>query len=273
MILEKPRPFLKWAGGKRWFVKDYSKFFPKKFRRYIEPFLGSGVVFFHLAPQRAFLSDTNGELIEAYRAIQADWKRVVFYLKKHQKLHCREYYYIVRSSLENDPFKKAARLIYLNRTCWNGLYRVNRNGQFNVPIGTRDTIIFQDDNFPGIAEALKGVQLEALDFEPVIDSAGKNDFIFVDPPYTVKHNHNGFVKYNQDIFSWEGQERLAASLIRASHRGAIILSTNANHRSVRSLYAKEFYLQDVTRPSSIASNSLKRGQVEELVISSYALNG
>jgi DNA adenine methylase len=132
-------PFLKWAGGKRWFVQKHADLLPRKFNRYIEPFLGGGSIFFYLRPHRALLGDTNPDLIATYQGIRNDWKSLVEQLEIHQCNHSDNYYYQVRNVAPDDPVQRASRLIYLNRTCFNGIHRVNRNGIFNVPKGDRDS--------------------------------------------------------------------------------------------------------------------------------------
>ena len=259
------KPFLKWPGGKRWLVQKYSDIFPKKFCRYFEPFLGSGAVFFHLTPKSAVLSDINAELIETYKAIQKDWNRVFYFLQIHQKKHSKNYYYAMRRKKISDPFEKAARFIYLNRTCWNGLYRVNKRGEFNVPIGTKDKVIREDDNFHLIAEILKNAELLIEDFEKVIDKAQKNDLVFVDPPYTVHHNNNSFRKYNEKLFSWLDQKRLVEALKRAIKRGVKIIGTNAYHESIIELYYRDFEIITVNRTSNISAKKESRGKFGEII--------
>ena len=134
-------PFLKWPGGKRWFVHGFANLLPIRFHRYIEPFLGGGSVYFHLCPEKAVLSDTNQELITTYRAVKEDWRKVVAMLQRHNKSHSEEHYYQTRESRPTSPAGKAARMIYLNRTCFNGIYRVSRKGDFNVPKGTRASVL------------------------------------------------------------------------------------------------------------------------------------
>ena len=163
---------------------------------------------------------------------------------------------------------RAARLLYLNRTCWNGLFRVNKRGQFNVPIGTKKNVLLETDDFEYVHKLLRNAILECSDFEPIIDSARKGDLVFVDPPYTVKHNHNGFTKYNEKLFSWQDQVRLRDCLIRAKERGALIVATNANNRSVRKLYLQGFKVRSVQRSSVIAADSRRRGKSTELLINS-----
>jgi len=144
-------PFLKWPGGKRWLVSRYGYFFPRHFRRYIEPFLGGGSVYFYLQPNNSLLGDINQELINAYCAVRDNWKKIEKLLHFHQANHCNDYYYFMRESQPSDPIEKAARFIYLNRTCFNGVYRVNQDGKFNVPKGTKDSVVLGTDNFKEIA--------------------------------------------------------------------------------------------------------------------------
>lgn len=260
-------PFLKWAGGKRWFVAAHSKFLPEVQGTYIEPFLGGGSVYFHLKPRRSMLGDKNPELIAVYQGIQADWRGVQRLLRRHQAQHCETYYYRIRKEQPTRLTAKAARLLYLNRTCFNGLYRVNKRGEFNVPRGTRDSVFRDSDNFERVAELLQTALLFTTDFESLIDQAGRGDMVFADPPYTVRHNVNGFIKYNEILFSWADQERLAAALARARCRGAIVVATNANHESVQQLYKSHgFEFSSVSRFSSLSASGQSRRALEELVI-------
>ncbi|MBS1190050.1 MAG: adenine-specific methyltransferase [Rhodocyclaceae bacterium] len=261
------QPFLKWAGGKRWFVQKHADIFPKNFRRYVEPFLGGGSVFFHLQPRKSLLGDVNPDVISVYRGVKEDWKAVVDKLRQHQKLHSDEHYYMVRAQQPTDAVSQASRMLYLNRTCFNGIYRVNLQGEFNVPRGTKNWVLRDDDQFEEISKLLTRAEIRLTDFESLIDEAGKEDFIFCDPPYTVRHNFNGFVKYNEKLFSWSDQERLAAALLRAKARGATVLATNANHHSVRDLYESHgFRLLTTSRYSSISASAEYRKQFDELII-------
>jgi DNA adenine methylase len=265
-------PILKWAGGKRWLVQSHPDIFPVNFERYVEPFAGSAAVFFHLRPDQAILADTNRDLIDCYAAIRADHVKVAKLLQRHQKLHSNAHYYRVRATAPRDPFMRAARLIYLNRTCFNGLYRVNQQGQFNVPRGNKDSVVLATDNYQSWAESLRNAKLVVSDFEPIIDATGERDFVFVDPPYTVTHNLNGFVKYNEVLFSWEDQVRLADCLLRAQARGVAILATNADHPAIRRLYRCNFRVRSVERHSLIAGATRHRGSVREVLISSKSLH-
>ena len=260
-------PFLKWPGGKRWLVAHHAHLFPAKFVRYFEPFLGGGSVFFHLQPQRAVLADRNGELIDLYRAMAWRRKKLEALLRAHQENHGKRYYYRIRSHVPSDPLERAARTLYLNRTCFNGIYRVNLVGVFNVPKGTKKTVLLDTDDFASAARLLRRVELEQSDFEPIIDRAKPGDLVFADPPYTVRHNNNGFVKYNETLFSWADQERLAAALERAARRGARVVATNAAHAEILALYPQpRFHSEVVLRYSSISSDSSSRRSYSELVI-------
>lgn len=263
--------FLKWAGGKRWLISKADNLIPdiNNINRYFEPFLGGGSIFFHLQPPISYLSDINSDLINSYIVIRDSWEELYKILKKYNKLHSNSFYYEMRSSKPRSAIQKAARFIYLNRTCWNGLYRVNKKGQFNVPIGTKTNVILEEDNFELLSKVLRSANIETCDFETTINKADKGDFIFVDPPYTVKHNLNGFVKYNEDIFSWQDQIRLKKSLSRAIDRGAYVLITNANHKSIEELYhdcGKMFLLN---RASVIAGKAEARGVYSELAIKNW----
>lgn len=266
---EKVLPFLKWAGGKRWLADSYTHLFPETYGCYFEAFLGSGAVFFSLRPEIAVLADANKELIECYSAIRDQWQAVVAQLKIHHRHHSKQYYYEVRKSEPRLPSTRAARFIYLNRTCWNGLYRVNLKGDFNVPIGTKNNVLLDTDNFEELSNILRDIELVASDFETVIERANSGDLIFADPPYTVRHNFNGFVKYNEKIFHWDDQVRLRDCLKRASDRGCLILLTNANHPSILNLYRDDFDIITLERSSVIAAKSVHRGKYEELVIKNF----
>jgi DNA adenine methylase len=267
-------PFLRWPGGKRWLVWGYPDGFPETYNTYIEPFLGSGSVYFHLQPRRAILGDANRELIAAYRAIRHNWKAVENSLKYRARRHRadEDYYYWLRNRLPEALAQRGSRFVYLNRTCFNGIYRVNQFGNFNVPLGAkprgeRAKVIFDTDNFEEIARLLRNAELVASDFEALIDRAKRGDFVFADPPYTIRHNFNGFRKYNEVLFSWADQERLATALIRAARRGVKVLCTNANHESVRGLFKRRgFSVNTVSRTSTISADGATRGSFEELII-------
>jgi DNA adenine methylase len=259
-------PFLKWAGGKRWLVNSHSYLFPRSFDRYIEPFLGSAAVFFYLNPEAAILSDTNQSLVNCYQAIQGDWKRVQLYLGDFARAHSDKFYYLMRSRRFRSVYREAAKFIYLNRTCFNGIYRENLRGEFNVPRGSKLRVILREDNFGEVANRLTNVEIIANDFEAVLSTAGKDDFVFIDPPYTVKHNFNGFVKYNQRIFSWGDQVRLRDEVIKAATRGARCLVTNADHESIHELYRGVGAIFRLKRNSIIGASADTRGACTEAAV-------
>lgn len=259
-------PFLKWAGGKRWLTGRIRELAPRHYNRYFEPFLGSGAAFFALEPNDAVLSDLNSDLINCYLAIRDRTESVESLLEEHQSNHSKAYYYWMRSQQFAGQAERAAQFIYLNRTCWNGLYRVNRKGKFNVPIGTKTAVLMDTDEFEWTAELLRSCEIICSDFETTIDHAQEGDFIFVDPPYTVRHNLNGFIKYNERLFSWADQVRLKDALKRAVGRGAHILATNANHQSVHELYSEFQNRRIVSRMSVLAGDASYRSSIDELLI-------
>jgi DNA adenine methylase len=259
-------PILKWAGGKRWLVAQGENLFPTEYRRLVEPFAGSAAVFFNLAPQRAWLNDINVDLIDTYRAIAQDWEGVVRLLRVYQNKHTADFYYQIRASKPRSLTGRAAKFIYLNRTCFNGLYRVNLKGEFNVPVGTKTAVLMPDDDFPSASARLKNARITAWDFEKVIDQTEPADFIFADPPYTVRHNLNGFIKYNEKLFSWADQERLCRALHRASKRGVHVVMSNANHESIRELYRDSQKIKVAKRQSIMAASPSNRKETTELLI-------
>lgn len=266
MTIKPLKPFLKWAGGKRWLFESGQFSLPEFKGRYFEPFLGGGAVFFETQPKNPILSDSNSRLIELYTVIRDDLVELERQLRKHAQQHCKEYYYETRSKEFKKPAARAAQFLYLNRTCWNGLYRENLKGQFNVPIGTKQTVILESDNFLAWSKALQGSRLECRDFEVAIDDADEGDFVFVDPPYTVRHNVNGFVKYNQNIFAWDDQMRLCNALRRAAQRGVSFAMTNADHASIKELYKGFGSHKRLSRYSVIAGGSKHRSPTTELLV-------
>jgi len=264
-------PFLKWPGGKRWLLKSEQFSFPKSFNTYIEPFLGAGAVYLSLCPSIARLSDTNRDLIETFKVVRKNPEKLEEALREHQKRHTKEHYYQTRAQKPQDEVSRAARFLYLNRTCWNGLYRVNHNGDFNVPIGTKTSVLLPTDDFIGASKLLETADIRCCDFKTSIDLAGPNDFIFVDPPYTANHNKNGFLKYNENIFSWKDQIRLRNTLLEAKERGANIVVCNADHKSIRDLFSSIGTYQKVARHSVLSGKSHGRKPTTEAIFISWAL--
>lgn len=259
-------PFLKWAGGKRWLWRQCGHLFTQGFKKYYEPFLGGGAVFLNLQPTEALLSDANEELINVYVQIRDHWRAIQNRLHVHHRNHSRDYYYEIREIPPGDELDRAARFLYLNRTCWNGLYRVNRSGKFNVPIGSKSEVIMESDDFSKISRILNGVEIKKMDFAEAISRAKKDDLVYVDPPYTVNHNLNGFLKYNEKIFSWHDQERLAEAVKNAGRRGAKVIVSQADHASIRDLYLGIGKISPISRTSVLAANPSKRRQTTELLI-------
>ncbi|MGZ2455645.1 DNA adenine methylase [Rhizobium anhuiense] len=263
------KPFLKWPGGKRWLVQRAPAFFEQTYDRYVEPFLGGGAVYLYNRPRNALVGDVNPDVICVYNAMRSSWRGILSELRRHQIRHSEHHYYAVRDAEPHDAVEKAARILYLNRTCFNGIYRVNRNGKFNVPKGTKDSVVFPDDNFEAVSNLLQAAVILHCDFEEIVSRCGAGDFLFADPPYTVRHNNNGFIKYNEKLFSWSDQQRLAVALSAAHRRGANVLCTNADHESVRALYDPGlFEMSTVTRFSSISGAAASRRHFSELVIRS-----
>lgn len=274
VVMERPSdvkvvPFLKWAGGKRWFADRHINLLPQSYHNYVEPFLGGGALFFAAAPRYSILSDLNSDLIDVYHIVRDQPKLLKEKLAEHHRCHNLEHYYKTRSSKPTEKVELAAWFLYLNRTCFNGLYRVNLKNEFNVPIGTKSDVVLPTDNFDELSRRLSNAELVCCDFEKTIDRANEGDFVFIDPPYTVKHNLNGFVKYNDKIFAWSDQIRLRDAVVRASKRGAMIMITNANHKSIRELYDGVGSQTPIKRASVLAASSSYRASVEELAIRTW----
>ena len=262
-----PRPFLRWAGSKQRVLSQVVPRVPRTFDTFYEPFLGAGSLFFLLTPPRAVLSDSNADLIETYRAVRDRPGWVLDYIADMDPMD-RAQYYEIRESEFRGRFKRAARFIYLNRAGWNGLYRVNSRGKFNVPYGRpRSPNLVKPEVLHSCSAALRkpGVELEVGDFEVALRTAGGDDLIFLDPPYVTGHNNNGFIDYNEKLFSWADQERLAG-LAAGFHRvGAHVLVTNAHHRALLDLYPR-FNLDIITRHSTLAGASTSRRKTREVLL-------
>lgn len=261
------RPFLRWAGGKRWLAQqDFAA--ASADARLVEPFLGGGALFFSRAWGSAHLADVNRFLINTYTHMKDDHAKLYDLVTEHFDLHTSERYYDVRTRMGSLSTQDAADFIYLNRACFNGLFRVNLAGRFNVPIGTKVYELRDMSEFEQWAEQLGKAEIRLADFEETIDGCGEGDFIFADPPYTVNHNSNGFIEYNEKIFSWDDQVRLHRCLLRAAERGARFALTNADHETVRELYSGRA-IRTVERGSEMAGRTAARGRTTEVVITSF----
>jgi DNA adenine methylase len=262
-------PFLKWAGGKQWLAAALAPLVPKG-ARYYEPFLGGASLFFAALPRQAYLSDVNQDLVQTYEALRDSPETILRHLRGWR--YTKKMYYATRRATFRGSAKQAARFIFLNRTCWNGLYRVNAEGQFNVPIGRfKRPRLFDRRILLGASAALKGAHLLASDFEKALEGARARDFVYLDPPYTVKHDNNGFLRYNQRLFTWNDQERLGRVAVRLAARGCRVVVTNAHHPSIRSLYP-DFHATTLRRQSMLAGDAAERGTVREVLLSSFPIS-
>ncbi len=264
-----PRPFLKWAGGKGQLLEQYEPLFPKRFGRYHEPFVGGGAVFFRLRPARAALSDDNAELIHCFRAVRDDVRGVIAALQGH--VYEREHFYAVRAldPATLPPAERAARTIYLNRTCFNGLYRVNAKGRFNVPFGRYTNPRLVDaPNLRACARALRRVRLDCSSFTGVLERSRRGDFVYLDPPYNPTSKTASFTGYSAGGFGAELQRELARVYAELDRRGVLLMLSNSNTPLIRALYGG-FRFVEVRAARAINSKGAKRGAVTELVILNY----
>ena len=269
--------FLKWAGGKLQLLKQFEKLFPANFRNYYEPFVGSGAVFFYvkskLRPNKVILSDANEELINCFVVVRDKPSELVELLFNYRNKHSKEQYYKVRS-LEPDKLdtvNRAARLIYLNKTCFNGLYRVNSKGQFNVPFGGYENpSIFNSNALFQASKLLQGVQLRVMSFEKVIDFAGKDDFVYFDPPYIPLSKTSNFTQYSRSHFSMREQRILSEVFKILDSRGCLVMLSNSDHSLTRELYHNyEKNIVIVRAKRKINSIGSKRGAITEVVLTNY----
>ncbi|BAY11278.1 DNA adenine methylase [Calothrix sp. NIES-2098] len=267
-----PRPFLKWAGGKSRLIQQYIPYLPTKYKTYFEPFIGGGAVFFYLQPQAAVITDINAELIITYRCVRDKVEELIGLLQEHKTRHNRDYYYSVRANPGSTDLEKAARLIYLNKTCFNGLYRVNSKGQFNVPIGRYENPNICDEYLLRSASAaLSHTEIKQADFVEVLNHATNSDnFVFCDPPYHPISSTSYFTGYNRDSFSKADQERLRDTCATLANRGVQVMICNSDCEFIRNLYQEiNFNIYPIAAARSINSNTKKRGTIYELLITSY----
>jgi DNA adenine methylase len=275
------RPFLKWAGGKGQLLKQYTAFFPQDaIQNYYEPFVGSGAVFFYLRGSSQFetyhLSDVNPALINCYRVVRDEVESLIALLAEHKALHGKDHYYAVRA-LDRDPgwlqsapeVERAARMIYLNKTCYNGLWRVNRQGQFNVPMGRyANPDILSEHRLRAASAALQGVAIEAARFASVLDRAAKGDFVYFDPPYHPVSVTADFTSYAADDFGEADQRALAQVFAALARRGVRVMLSNSDTPPIHALYA-DFRIEIVEARRAINSAKGKRGPVTEVVVMNY----
>jgi DNA adenine methylase len=258
-------PFLRWAGGKKWLVKEVNQIIGRTdFNRYHEPFLGGGAMYFAVGSKRpSYLSDINLDLINTYIAVRDDPLRVISEMRNFENNSV--FYYRVRDQEPRCMFQKAAQFIYLNQTSFNGLYRVNLKGRYNVPYGSRSKPFLDENAILACSRQLEHATIRVQDFEQAIESVLEDDLVFLDPPYTVAHNKNGFIKYNEALFRFEDQKRLATAIKEISKRGARFIMTNANHVSIDAVFEGCGRRMELTRASLIGGRSAVRGHTTELL--------
>src|SRR4028119_1712547 len=264
------RPFLKWAGGKTKLIQQYTPYFPKDYKTYYEPFLGGGAVFFSLNPTVAALTDINAELVNTYRCVKDNVEELIELLVEHQLRHSKDYYYQVRQHHCHTKLEQAARLIYLNKTCFNGLYRENSQGEFNVPIGKyKNPKICNPPLLRAVSAALQKAQLEVRPFEDILNYArSSKDFVYFDPPYYPISSTSNFTGYSRYSFSQDKQIRLKEVFAELAHRGVKVMLSNSDCEFIRNLY-RDFNISSITASRLINSNGTKRGKITEVLITSY----
>jgi DNA adenine methylase len=257
------KPFLRWPGGKRWLAPNLSELINEKlFDRYLEPFLGGGAVFFNFVFKSAILSDINDDLINTYIQVRDNPEELLAKLGK-MKVN-RQMYYTIRESRPKKSLERAARFLFLNRTCFSGIYRVNKKGDFNVPYGEGRTLapLWNGNLVLKASKALQGTSILTQSFEQTLAQAQTGDLVYCDPIYTVTHNDNGFRRYNESIFSWKDQELLAKCARKAIKRGAKVVVSNAYHNDVKALY-DNFNAIVVERGSRLCPDAKKRSLAQE----------
>jgi DNA adenine methylase len=258
------KPFLKWPGGKRWVTESIKSIIKVGgYRRYLEPFLGGGALFFALAPDYSILSDINEELIVTYQQVRDQPDKLI---RKLRKIPVNLVTYNkMRNQKPVEPLDQAVRFLYLNRTAFAGMYRVNRKGEFNVPFGggqRTPACLWEEGLLTTASEALGKANIICCDFKDVVKDAHRGDLVYCDPTYTTSHSNNGFIRYNENNFSWKDQEELALASRRAANRGATVIVSNACNKDIRKLYSGANMLR-LTRLSLICPDVSKRKSVEE----------
>jgi DNA adenine methylase len=261
-------PFLKWPGGKRWLIRlGINLPVVDDGATYFEPFLGAGSLYFALAPEKAELSDLNGSLIDAYRGLRVHLSAVVRELR--QLSNDQRTFERVRAAKPSSLLEKTVRFIYLNRTAFGGLYRENKDGNFNVPFGHYvDRNICQESVLRDAARALRGARLQACSFLTSTRRAKAGDFVYLDPPYITNHQQNGFIRYNRRLFTWEQQVILATEAKRLADQGVHVLISNSAHEEVLALY-DSFEVDVIGRKNQISRNPEYRGTYSEALIASF----
>jgi len=272
------QPFLKWAGGKRQLVTKIRECVPRRYNRYFEPFLGAAAVFFDLQPPQAVINDANRELINCYKVIKSDPEGLIAHAQKHS--NTKSYYYDLRSRDREPGFadlpalERASRIIFLNKTCYNGLFRVNSQGQFNVPFGNyTNPSIVDEAIIRAVSRYLNeaDIEISSEDFAKTLSSAKRGDFVYLDPPYDPLSDTASFTGYNLINFDKDQQRRLKVTCDELHKRGCKILQSNSNTPFIRNLYSDSsiYNIVKVGANRNINSVAAGRGKINELLISNY----
>ncbi len=279
LLEEKPKPFVKWVGGKRQLLKqfrDLGLYPPENFdpitNTYFEPFVGGGAVFFDLLPETAYLSDLNNELVVTYNVIKNDVENLIKSLKKH-KLD-KEYFLKMRAQNPEklSDLNTASRFIYLNRTCFNGMYRVNSKGGFNVPFGKyTNPLICDENNLRKASKALKNVEIRKQDYKEVLKKAKKGDFVYFDPPYYPVSKTASFTSYTSESFLDKEQIELRDTFVELHKRGCFVMLSNSDTPFINKIYSepKGLRITKVQAGRAINSDASKRGKITEVLVTNY----
>jgi DNA adenine methylase len=274
-----PKPFVKWAGGKRQLVPIIERHIPEEFGTYYEPFLGGGAVLFYLLcknpEMRCHVSDLNSDLVLAYVTIRDRVEELISSLQTHAKNYHKNpdsYYYSVREGQPKNQIEKVSRLLFLNRTCFNGLYRVNSKGKFNVPLGRySNPNIVNEENLVLVSQILqsKKIQISCRDFSSIVSDAKKNDFVYFDPPYQPVSRTANFTSYTNRDFTYEDLQRLVEASEKLADKGCRVLHSNSNSKEVHDLFSRDWKIVEISANRAINSDSTKRTGHTELLIKNY----
>lgn len=277
------RPFVKWAGGKRQLVEELRRSRPGKYRRYIEPFIGGGALFFALKPKNAYISDINEELINIYQVVKDDVGALIAQLRIHERNYRegdpREYFYTVRNADREAGYatwsraEKAARLIFLNKTCFNGLFRMNSRRQFNTPFGFYvNPAIVDEQNLLACSRALATTGIAAAGFDHVLDIAKKGEFVYFDPPYVPLTATANFTAYSGEGFDLDMQRRLREVCGLLDDRGVKWMLSNSHTDFVLNLYQDKYHIRKVKASRAINCKADRRGKVAEVIVTNYEVS-
>ena len=274
----KGKPFVKWAGGKRQVIDKLCEYAPDEFGTYYEPFIGGGALLFELSPKKAVINDSNKELMNVYQVLcdENKFKKMCNILNHYETEHNEEFYYEIRNKDRNknsfsrlSDYKKAARTIYLNKACFNGLYRVNSKNEFNVPFGKKEKVnTYDGGNLITVSNYLtmNDIKIMNVDFEAAVKDAKKGDFVYFDPPYDS--DTHTFNSYTEEGFNKEQQRRLARVFKELDQKGVYVMLSNHNTILVNELY-KDYHFHTIEAKRNINANGKKRGKIEELIITNY----